>query len=111
VRDSIMEAITNWFTYQMFVLDNAEKAAIIHLVIENASAAYHRAARPVLGKYVNNHYFDVHIDGDAEHAAMGERLLGRETPQTYARLKSVVDEAWNMIGAMTDRVVELTRAA
>ena len=44
-RDPLMEAITNWFAYQMYVLDNAEKTAIIHLVIERASAAYAIAER------------------------------------------------------------------
>lgn len=109
--DAVMAAITNWFTYQMYVLDNAEKAAIIHLVIENASATYHEVARPALARYLNDEYFDVHVEADANHAAMGEALLRNETLKTYARLREIVDEAWDMIGAMTDRVVELTRAA
>jgi hypothetical protein len=110
-RDAVMEAVTNWFTYQMYVLDNAEKAAIIHLVIENASATYHAAARPALSKYMNDEYFGVHVDNDDEHARMGQELLRDETPRGYARLRKVVDEAWDMIGAMTDRVTELTRMA
>jgi mannose-6-phosphate isomerase-like protein (cupin superfamily) len=109
-RDPLMEAITNWFAYQMYVLDNAEKTAVIHLVIERASAAYHRRARPALAKYVNDEYFEVHVDADDGHAAMGERLLEREDPRRYAGLRLVVGEAWDMIGAMTDRVTELTRA-
>jgi hypothetical protein len=109
-RDSIIEAIANWFTYQMFVLDNAEKAAIIHLVIENASSVYHRHARPALAKYVNNYYFDVHVDADAEHAAMGVELLKNQSARGYARLRRIVGEAWDMIEAMTDRLVEITRA-
>jgi hypothetical protein len=106
-----MEAITNWFTYQMFVLDNTEKAAIVHLVIENASAAYHERSMPVLGKYMKNEYFEVHVEADSEHARMGEELLRNESPRTYARLRHIVGEAWDMIGAMTDRLVEITRAA
>jgi mannose-6-phosphate isomerase-like protein (cupin superfamily) len=107
-RDSVLEAITDWFTHQMYVLDNAEKTAIIHLVIENASAAYHARAMPALAKYMNKDYFDVHVEADAGHAAMGEALLANECPRTYARLKTVIGEAWDMIGAMTDRVAELT---
>ena len=110
-RDTIMEAITNWFTYQMYLLDNAEKTAIIHLVIENASSAYHRHAKPALARYVNNQYFDVHVNADEQHAAMGEALLQNESPRTYARLRRIIGEAWDMIGAMTDRVAEVTRAA
>jgi mannose-6-phosphate isomerase-like protein (cupin superfamily) len=109
-RDALMEAITNFFTYQMYVLDNAEKAAVIHLVIENASIAYHTRATPALAKYVNDEYFDVHLENDADHAAMGEELVRDMAPRDYARLHEVVGEAWDMIGAMTDRLVELTRA-
>jgi mannose-6-phosphate isomerase-like protein (cupin superfamily) len=108
-HDAVMEAITNWFTYQMFVLDNAEKAAVIHLVIENASIAYHTAATPVLAKYVNEEYFDVHVENDSEHAALGEQLLCEQSSRTYARLQRIIAEAWDMISTMTDRVVELTR--
>jgi hypothetical protein len=110
-RDVVMEAITNWFTYQMFVLDDCEKTAIIHLVIENASSAYHQKARPALAKYTSEHYFDVHVHADSEHAAMGEALLGQETAETYQRLQRMIGEAWDMLGAMTDRLVQVTRAA
>jgi len=110
MRDAVMEAITNWFAYQMYVLDNAEKAAIIHLVIENASVIYHTKAMPVLSKFVNKEYFDVHVEADDEHAAMGVELLRHESPGTYQRLQEIVGEAWDMIGAMTDRLVELTLA-
>lgn len=110
-RDAVMEAIANWFTYQMFVLDNVEKAALVHLVIENASVVYHRRAMPVLSKYVNDKYFEVHVDADEEHAALGVALVQQQSPRTYARLQAIVGEAWNMIAAMTDRVVEVTRGA
>lgn len=110
-KDPVLEAITDWFTHQMFVLDDAEKTALIHLVIENASEAYHRRAMPVLGKYVKNDYFELHVEGDAGHAEMGIALLNGETPATYERLIEVVGRGWDMIEAMTDRVVEITRNA
>jgi quercetin dioxygenase-like cupin family protein len=111
MRDPVMEALTNWFAYQMYVLDNAEKTAIIHLVIENASYVYHQHAKPVLGKYVNEHYFDVHVEADDGHAALGIELLQNESPRTYARLRRIITEAWDMVDAMVDRVVDLTRAS
>lgn len=110
-RDPIMEAITDWFAHQMFVLDDVEKAAVVHLVIENASSVYHRQAMPVLAKYLNNNYFELHVEADDEHAAIGEELVRKAGPRTYARLEEILGEAWQMIGAMTDRLVELTRAA
>lgn len=111
LRDPALEAITAWFPYQMLLLDNIEKAAIIHLVIENASIAYHELAKPHLSRYVNTEYFDVHIEADGGHAALGEELLRGQDARTYLRLKEVIDEAWDMLGAMTDRVVELTLGA
>ncbi len=110
-RDPIMEAITEWFAHQMFVLDDIEKAAIVHLVIENASSVYHRKAMPVLAKYLNNNYFELHVEADDEHAAMGEELVRKAGPRTYERLEQILAQAWSMIGAMTNRLVELTRAA
>ncbi len=110
-RDAIMEAITDWFAHQMFVLDDIEKAAVVHLVIENASSVYHRKAMPVLAKYLNNNYFELHVEADDEHAAMGEELVRKASPRTYERLEAILAEAWTMIGAMTNRLVELTRAA
>jgi quercetin dioxygenase-like cupin family protein len=107
VRDPILEAITDWFVYQMHVLDNVEKTAIIHLVIENASVTYHRLAAPALARYVNTRYFDVHIEADSGHAALGELLLQNQSSRVYDRLRAIVRQAWDMIGAMTDRVVEL----
>jgi hypothetical protein len=94
----------------MYILDNAEKTAIIHLVIENASAIYHARAMPVRSKYISQEYFDVHVEADDVHAAMGVELLRSESPATYGQLQKIVGEAWDMIGAMTDRLVELTRA-
>lgn len=110
-RDAVLEAITDWFSHQMFVLDNAEKTAIIHLVIENASFVYHQKAMPVLGKYVNEHYFEVHVTADDGHAALGVELLQNESPRSYARIRRIIAEAWDMVDAMIDRVAELTRAA
>lgn len=110
-KDAILEAITDWFTHQMYMLDDAEKTAIIHLVIENASEAYHRNAAPVLKDYVKNDYFELHVEGDASHAAMGIALLSEESERTYSRLIEVVGHAWDMLEAMTDRVVEITRGA
>jgi mannose-6-phosphate isomerase-like protein (cupin superfamily) len=109
-NDAVMDAVTSWFTYQMYVLDNAEKTALIHLVIAKASDTYHEHARPVLSRHPDGGYADERMAEERDPLEV-EQLLAMETPKTYARLKEVVDEAWEMIGAMTDRLVELTAAA
>lgn len=109
-RDTILEAVTSWFSYQMFVLDNVEKTAIIHLVIENASHFYHAIAKNSLEKYISAEYFQVH-EADTAHAEMGEKLLQNQSAETYRRLKEIIDQAWDMLGVMMNRVQELTEAA
>lgn len=109
-KDALMTAITTWFFHQMFVLDNIEKAAIIHLVIESASDAYHKFAKPHLARYINEAYFEAH-DADAEHVAMGMELLTGYSPKVYQRLYVVISEAWDMLIAMVDRVTYLVQQA
>lgn len=111
LRDPVLEATTNWFSYQMYLLDNAEKTALVHLVIETANAAYQQHAEPVLAKYVSDQFFGTPPSTGFDPAALGQELLKNESARSYARLQQITGEAWDMIGAMTDRVVELTLAA
>lgn len=109
-RDALMTAITTWFLHQMFVLDNIEKAAIIHLVIESASDEYHQIAKPHLLKYLNDAYFEAH-EADVQHVAMGVELLSGYNSKVYRRLQTVVADAWDMLTAMVDRVAYLVNGA
>lgn len=100
-RDPILIALADWFTRQMYVLDNIEKVALVDLVVASANAALGR--RDEGGR--------VWALGHAERAAETSLLLRGAAPHTYARLRALLSEAWDMVGAMTDRVVALTRAA
>jgi hypothetical protein len=100
-RDPILIALADWFTRQMYLLDNVEKVALVDLVVASANAA--------LGR--NEQECRLWSHGYGEHAAATSLLLRGETPHTYARLRSLVAEAWDMVGALTDRLVELTRAS
>jgi hypothetical protein len=97
--DPVLVALADWFTRQMYVLDNVEKVAILDLVVTGANAA--------LGRRDEDCALWAH--GYDERAAESSLLLRGEAPHTYARLRSIVAEAWDMIGALTDRVVELTK--
>jgi quercetin dioxygenase-like cupin family protein len=107
-KDAGMTAITTWFLHQMFVLDNLEKAAIIHLVIESASDEYHTRAKPFLAKYINDKYFEAHAI-DCDHIQMGVDLLDGYSAKTYRRLHEVIDKAWDMLNSMVDRVTFLVQ--
>ncbi len=106
VKDAIMTAITTWFVHQMFVLDNIEKATIIHLVIESASDVYHKITQPNLAPYIKDAYFKAH-DVDAQHIAMGVQLLSGYSSKVYQRLYTIIEDAWDMLTAMVDRVFYL----
>jgi hypothetical protein len=98
--DPVLVALADWFTRQMYVLDNVEKVAVVDLVVTGANAA--------LGRRDEDCALWTH--GYVERAREASLLLRGEAPHTYARLRSIVAEAWDMIGALTDRVVELTNA-
>jgi hypothetical protein len=96
--DSVLAATTGWFSYQTHLLDDAEKIAVLHLAIAPATALLHTAlSRGTREK--------------SELSIAVEDLLRGESPATYGRLRDIVNEAWDMIGAVFDRVAELARAA
>jgi len=99
-RDPILIALADWFTRQVYVLDNVEKAAIVDLVVTEANAA--------LGR--RDDACRIWARNQAERAVEASLLLRGEAPPTYARLRSLLAEAWDMIGALTDRIVALTKA-
>ena len=100
-RDPILIALADWFTRQMYMLDNVEKVAIVDLVVTSANAA--------LGPTDEGCHFWSH--GYAERSSETSLLLRGQAQHTYARLRAIVAEAWDMVGAMTDRIAELTNAS
>jgi len=105
-KDAVLAATASWFAYQMHVLDNVEKAAVIHLVLETSGQHFHALARDRFADESNRAYYEVHADNDDEHAKMGIRLLDGHHPSVYRRLHQIVDEAWDMFEAMVNRIVD-----
>jgi hypothetical protein len=101
-----MAAISGWFAYQMFVLDDVEKA-VIRLAMDSAIGAYHVAATPMLALHSRAGLFGQW----PQHSAPRSDLLRNQSARTEARLRGILEEAWDMLSAMADRVVELTRQA
>ncbi len=107
IDDTLFEAILAWFNYQMLVLDNVEKAALMHLVIEEAGDHVLTLLSARMRTYVDSPYFDVHAELDAGHAGMAGELLAEQTSATYQRLKLIADRGWDMMEAMFERVAQL----
>jgi hypothetical protein len=92
--DPILTAFADWFTRQMYVLDNLEKAALVDLVLVRANAALGVVDEACLG------WLDGARDG-------GTLSLRGQTPRTYERLQQLIAEAWDMVDAMSDRIALL----
>jgi hypothetical protein len=107
VNDTLFEAILGWFNYQMIVLDNVEKAALMHLVLETAGDSFHTLAAPSLRDKVDSPYFDAHSELDADHAKLATKLLEGLSEHTYHRLCLTVERGWDMMDAITERTRQL----
>ncbi len=118
--DIVMSAFTSWFEYQMRVLDRVERIALTHLVLARASAAYHLRALTALASHAPSaesredrpirEAREMRVESARQLAVSAEARLRGESPRTYARIKTIVGEAWDMVGAMTDRIAELASA-
>lgn len=107
--DAILDAISDWFAHQMYVLDNAEKTAIVCLVFGGAENLLRRYAARVVEKYGEAAFQDG-VD-EARRVTASEDLLRNETSETYTALRQIIGEAWDMIDAAGTRIVELTDSA
>ncbi len=106
--DPILESIVDWFLYQMLVLDHFEKAIIVHWVIEKASAKYHKLAKPHFPPDKYKKYFHLHLKIDKKDTSLDKLTLLNQTPATYRRLKDIINQSWDMLETMVDRVFDLT---
>jgi len=105
--DAVLRGTSSWFCHQMLVLDNVEKAVLVHLVLETAGYHFHSLAKPVLASDVSADYFSTHAEADDDHKDSVLVMLHGQHPQTYRRLHRVIEDGWDMFDTMTRRIVEL----
>lgn len=105
--DPILAAVCTWFVHQMQVLDNIEKAVVMHLVLEKTGDFYHSLANKNLSQHVKSDYYEVHAEHDEDHSSMILDLLPGYPDFVYQRLNKLLDESWRMMFTMVDRVYEL----
>jgi hypothetical protein len=107
-RDPALEALTHWFSHQMYVLDNAEKTVIVCLVVDKVNGLLRSAVARAWGEALTSEVFGaLGRDSDAA-AARGVELLAHGTPAMYSRWLELVSEAWDMADAVTERVAAVT---
>lgn len=105
-RDAVLRAMSSWFCHQMLVLDNAEKA-VVNLVLETGGYYLGTLSMPLFEGDSAQRYFDTHAEDDAHHKEQSATLLEGLHPHSYVRLQRVLDSAWDMVDAMTQRFAEL----
>jgi hypothetical protein len=106
VSDPILRATSSWFCHQMIVLDNVEKT-IVNVALETAGYHFHTIAQPTFADDDCANYFASHAEGDEHHKDVGRDMLEGQSPEVYARLHAILDDAWDMLGAMTSRIADL----
>lgn len=109
-HDAILHATSIWFCNQMIILDNLEKAALVHLVLEVSGSYYHDLAQKKLGRDAPD-YYEVHNQVDDIHAQMGADLLRGHSEEVYRRLYKIIDKGWSMLDAMTRRVAQIVEGS
>jgi hypothetical protein len=104
--DPTLEALAQWVAYQMHVVDDAEKLAITCLVLDASEEAWRAHGLPTPEA--------PRAPGGAQGARTirraRARILDTEGPETLLRLQQTIDEAWDTMGAIADRLAELTDA-
>jgi hypothetical protein len=105
--DPIIEAVGAWFSSRMSVLDNIEKAVIVHLVLESSGAYMGSLSRKMMPRFGSANYFALHDELDDSHVTLALAPLRQQSPETLTRLRTVIEQAWRMIDTWADRVASL----
>ena len=107
VWDPILVSVATWFVHQMQILDNIEKAVVMHLVVEKTGDFYHTIGHKQLAHYLKSNYYEIHKEHDENHVAMVMDLIFAYPPFVYQRLGQLLEQAWLMMYTKVDRVYTL----
>ncbi|APR84459.1 Hypothetical protein A7982_09808 [Minicystis rosea] len=104
VWDPVVEGAAAWFISRMSILDNIEKLAIIHLVLESSGAHMGAITRKTMRQFGSANYFELHDELDQSHVTVALEPVRRQPPETIARLRVVLEQAWQMLDTWVSRV-------
>jgi hypothetical protein len=107
VWDPVIEAVGAWFASRMSMLDNLEKMAVVHLVLESSGAHMGALSKKTMPRYGSAKYFQLHDEVDDSHVSVAIEPLQNQSPEALARLRVVVGQAWQMMNTWGDRVASI----
>jgi hypothetical protein len=107
VWDPVLEGATAWFISRMTILDNIEKLAIVHLVLESSGAYMGAISKAPMRQLGSADYFSLHDEVDDSHVSLAIEPIRRQPPETIERLMVVIEQAWRMLDTYVERVAAL----
>jgi hypothetical protein len=107
VWDPVMEGAAAWFISRMSILDNIEKLAVIHLVLESSGAHMGSVSGRVMGNLGAGEYFELHNEVDQSHIVMAIDPLRRQPPETLERVRLVLEQSWSLLDVWFERLTDL----
>ncbi len=113
ISDNISEAIFSWFTYQLMLLDNVEKAALLQLVLEAGGDVFFNTLNKsgVFSKHAVGNFIELHAEADVTHSTMVNHLLAGYTSETYKNLYKLLTQGWEMVNILLARAITIVDEA
>jgi hypothetical protein len=78
----------------------------MHLVIEEAGDIFHKAGAKL---FQGSQHFEFHGEHDEDHAAMGLRVLKRESSEPVENLVATLNQGWAMMNLLCERMAEMAQ--
>ncbi|WP_131774869.1 cupin domain-containing protein [Legionella anisa] len=107
-KDSIITAGSHWFLNKMMMGSDVEKLVVMHLCIEASADVLHNDLKKFNTTLdVNKDYVNCHANHDHTHANMGTDLLDNISAFDVSQLSELLDDSWNMLELILNRVAYL----
>lgn len=104
IWDPVIAGCVDWFLHKMVVLDNFEKAAVVHLVLEASAHEFHELAYKNLRRDKDSEYFNVHAVHDEDHSNLANYLFLQGSDTQYQEALSITSQAWDILETMLLRM-------
>lgn len=106
--DAVMQSAMGWFKQAMLSGTDMERTLLMHLVLESSGEVFHASATSIFGDMA---HFREHGEDDGAHAEYGIGLLKKASPAQLDGLEQVLENGWNMMTVLCDRMAVLARSA